>query len=136
MYTKLVPASWLAARTGRSVDSSSVITLISSSVVSVGEFAREAGLFSKIQAILEPSATGLLMLGHLGFAFGRPTPRLRRRVNEVLKKLQQLAHGSQSVHLYSMMPTLSLSFSTHWSIPFLRTINPEMALPVNLPTVS
>ena len=37
-------------------------------------------------------ATGLLVVGHLGFAIGRPTPSKGHREHEVVEKLLQVAH--------------------------------------------
>ena len=88
----------------------------------------------KIEANMEPYATGLPLPGHLGhtrieeiiatvlliirhleFAFGRPTPSKVHRVYEVLWKLPHVAHGSQACtlplfHLQSRMETLPFPF--------------------------
>ena len=87
-----MPACWLACvwslgslcEDGRSVDSSSELTLISSSIFSFGyttscsrhcvslEESQERGLLREISATLEPHAAGLPVPGHLGNAIGQP----------------------------------------------------------------
>ena len=75
--------------------------------------------------------------GELGNAISRPTPAKGRRVYEFVLQVPQLAHGSQTCTLSLFYLESSMDTpSTRWSSPFLRTINPKMALLVNLPTVS
>ena len=87
-----------SAINGRSFDSSSELTF-KTSVFSfwaklqvvprrhcVRRMVHQRGFLQQIvQAILDPSATRLPVLGHLGSAIGRPTSGLRRRVFEVQK---------------------------------------------------
>ena len=77
--------------------------------------------------IEELSVTDLLMRWYLEFAIGCPTPSKGHRVCEVLLKLPQMAHGSQTCtlslfHVLSKMETLPSS--VHKGSPFVRTVKP------------
>ena len=76
------------------------------------------GLGHRIEDLFE---TGLLVFGHLGFAIGRPTHPNGHWVYEVLEKLPQLAHGSQTLH-FTTLPSLindgdSHTFHSHFFAP-------------------
>ena len=77
-------------------------------------------------------------LDTLDFAIGRPTSSKGHRVFEVLEKLPQFTRFSD-LHLVICQTVINdgdSSFTTQRNCLFLRTVNLEIALLVNLPTTS
>ena len=143
----------LSAKDGRSIDSSSELTLISSGVFSCGSTAgcstttlcltaryQQRGMVRKVEAALEPGATGLPVPGHLGM---QSVARCLRRAIGNTRFLRNCYIWPTVFFFFffRLAPYDMFIFNQRWRLslfhsqdkcPFLHIINRKIALLVNL----